>query len=396
MMNLRWLIYASVCAGVLVMGTSARADDAQPAEVAHAEESAEGGATSEASASGTAASSADAEAASAKAEDDKEEGEGAAVTSAIAAGDDDDKESAKKVAAQLGAQNVAIAGGNKRPFFVAASLQFRTPVINDEDPAGDRSMNYALTAGFKLGKGWQLLARMNLQQRFVAQGGQLPSGLPAGTYTVDGFDPDVQESGFQLGNLNLGAMFFNPVDVEVAGIKRNIFFIHRGMVYLPTSRQSQIQSFYLGLEGLTVARTNVIDQLYVAAAGLVQWRGHEFAQQNGQQGRTLPRFVFVGQLALEYLFSLGSFGTLTLGADINGSETVNYPARDSFASENSDAVFVRPAYGYDFYLTWVPLPFLSAGVAWEQGGNVVRNGIVNTFFFHRDETRLSFSVTARY
>lgn len=78
---------------------------------------------------------------------------------------------------------------------------------------------------------------------------------------------------------------------------------------------------------------------------------------------------------------------------INGSEAVDDSARDSFVSDNSEAVFDGP--GYDFYLTWVPLPFLSAGVASERGGNVVRNDLVNTFFFNRDETRFAFSVTAR-
>ncbi len=397
MMKLRWLIESAVCASVLVMGTTARAaDDPKPAEVALADAPSEGGTTEASASEGAAASSGDAaEATTAKAEDDKEEG-GATVSATASTDDDDEKTTSKKVAAQLGAQNVAIAGGDKRPFFVAGSLQFRTPVINDETPAGERSMNYALTAGFKLAKGWQLLARMSLQQRFVAEGGEFASPPPPGTVDFSQFDQTQSDSGFRLGNLNLGAMWFNPVDVEVAGIKRNVFFIHRGMVYLPTSREAQVQSFYLGLEGLTVARTNIIDQLYVAAAGLIQWRGHEFAEQAGPQGGTLPRFVFVGQLALEYLVGLGDLGTLTIGADINGSETVDYPARDSFQSENSDAVFVRPGYGYDFYVTWVPLPFLSAGVAWEQGGNVVRNGIVNTFFFHRDETRLAFSLTARY
>lgn len=407
MMKLRWLIDSLACATFVLAATAAYAGDAgadasassEPAEVAHADAPDEtNGGTSEVTTSeATAASTGDAaEATTAKAEDKKEGGGETISATADVKKKEDTKTTTKKVAAQLGAQNVAIAGGDDRPFFVAGSVQFRTPVVSDADPAGERSVDYALTAGFKLTKGVQLLGRLNLRQRFVAESGQLASPPPPGTVDFSGFDPSLDDSAFRLGNLNLGVMYFNPVDVEVAGIQRNVFFIHRGMVYLPTSREAQVQNFYLGLEGLTVARTNVIDQLYVAAAGLFQWRGHEFAEQAGLNGATLPRFVFVGQLALEYLVSLGDFGTLTVGADINGSQTVNYPARDSFESENSDAVFVRAGYGYDFYVTWVPLPFLSAGIAWEQGGNVVRNGIVNTFFFHRDETRLAFALTARY
>lgn len=391
-MRLRWLIEAVVCAGVALGATTARAADDPPALVLNADAA---GDASEALPSEAAPAADAADGTTAKAEEKKDDGEDGTVGTVEAVTGEEDAD-AKDVATTLGAQNVAIAGGGKRPFYLAGTAQFRTPVVTDSDPANDRSMNYGLTAGFHLFKGAQLMARISLQQRFVAESGMLPANLPDGTVDYSGFDQTIDDSSLRLGNLNFAFMFVNPVKLDIGDFARDITMIHRGGIYLPTSRQSQVESFYLGVEGLTVARMNVVDQLYVNVAGLAQWRGHEFAERAGPQGTPLPRFAFVGQLALEYLVDLGDLGSLTFGADISGSETVNYPARDSFESENSDAVYIRPGYGYDFYVAWVPLPFLSAGVAWEQGGNVVRNGIVNTFFFHRDETRLAFSVTARY
>lgn len=311
-------------------------------------------------------------------------------------GDKKKKNTAGDTAAQLGAANVVAVGGERSPFFVTGSFSFRTPVISDADPRNDRWINYRLGAGFTLFKGGILTAGLTLQHRFVAQGGQLPDGLPAGTIDFSQFDQSVNDSGFRLGNLGLGFLYFHGTKLEIGEFSRNITLIHRGALQLPTSRDSQNQAFYLGLSALTTARTAVYKQLYMNLTGFASWRGHEFSTTAGIPGVPLPRFAVVGQIALEYLFNLGSAGFLTVGGDISGSQTINYPSRDPLDSGTADGTFVRPGYGYDFYVAYIPLPFLTASVAWEQGGNVIRNGVVNTFFFHRDETRLAFTVAARY
>jgi hypothetical protein len=77
---------------------------------------------------------------------------------------------------------------------------------------------------------------------------------------------------------------------------------------------------------------------------------------------------------------------------------VELPAEDRTGSAASD-IYTVPQYGYDLYVSYVP-PIeevsLAFTIALEQGANVLRGGEPRVFFFHRDETLLSFTLTGRY
>ncbi|MET0409657.1 MAG: hypothetical protein ABW217_00105 [Polyangiaceae bacterium] len=294
--------------------------------------------------------------------------------------------------------------GERKRWSVSGEAQLRMLLVSDADPSNDRSMSYRVQGGYELLDWLTLLARAGVDQRFVAEEG---------------------ESGLGLQDTLLAALAAQTVSLAPLGWARTVSLRHRLGLYLPTSRESRRQDLYSAGEWLTQARLEPIARLACGLRGVLQYRLHEYAEQAGPGGRTLPRFVVEGLVFVEYspLVST-SLGTLTLGADAYGYESVDYPARpqgsfsdvtlpdgvevDPAATSGAQAsdVYAAPHYGYDLYVNYVPPLALgrddaSAGnfaltASLSQGGNVLRNGEPRVFFFNRDETVLAFKVAARY
>lgn len=301
-------------------------------------------------------------------------------------------------AANQGTQTAAnVEAGEEKSWYVAGQLQFRMLAVTDKTPSNDRSMIYQLQGGYSPLDWLTLFGRVGVIQRFVA-----PDG----------------ETGVRMQDTLVGATANHSLSLAGIGWDRDISFVHRLGFYLPTSFASHMQDLYVAPEWMTQVRLRTIDELYVGVTGLMQYRFHKYAERAGPGGTTLPRFVVAGLVLLEYSpLKSKTYGTLTIGGDFYGYEIVNYPARgqdsieeldlppgveginpeDLVGSQASD-VYVHQQYGYDVYLSYVPpvVDFLSFTVSLEQGGNVLRDGVVNMFAFHRDETTLAFTLTGRY
>jgi hypothetical protein len=293
--------------------------------------------------------------------------------------------------------------GERKRWSVSGEAQLRMLLVSDSDPANDRSLSYRLQGGYELLDWLTVLARVGLDQRFVAEEG---------------------ESGLGVQDSLLAALVGQSVSLESLGWSRTLSLRHRLGLYLPTSRESREQDLYAATEWLTQARIEPLARLACGLRGVLQYRFHEYAEQAGPGGRTLPRFVVEGLAFVEYSPIVSpSLGTLTVGADVYGYESVDYPARgqgsldgvtlpdgveldpDATSGDSASETYAAPHYGYDLYVNYVPRIALSPSssvdnfaltASLSQGGNVLRNGEPRVFFFNRDETVLAFKIAARY
>ena len=315
--------------------------------------------------------------------------EPAAGTSSAKGGDGDEE-------AELGARNIATARVSEdKSWYVSGEVAFRMLAVVDKDPANDRSMSYRLQGGYSPLDWLTVFGRIGVDQKFVS---------------VDG------ESGVRMQDTLLGAYATHSVSLAGLGWDRKITFLHRLGFYLPTSYQSHLEDLYTAPEWLTQARLRLVDTLYFGLTGILQYRFHKYAEHAGLDAGTLPRFVAAGLAFLEYSpLTSTTYGTLTLGGDFYGYETVDYPAlkqdsidqldlpqgvkldpQDTQGAQASN-VYLDPQYGYDLYITYVPpIQNFAFTVSLEQGANVIRGGEPRIFFFHRDETTLAFTLTGRY
>jgi hypothetical protein len=293
-------------------------------------------------------------------------------------------------------RDIVLARPSDKPWRISGSAQYRSLLVQDEDPANDRYMLYRLQGSYFPLRWLSVFARFGVNQRFVSVQG---------------------ESGVRMDDTALGANAEQDVSLEPLGWRRNLALSHTLSLYLPTSFASQEQDLYFALDWSTRARVRLVDELYAGLRGSLQYRFNEYAEQAGPGGGALPRFVVTLQPFVEYSPLVSKrFGKLTVGADVVGDETIYYPSRDpasipadelppgTLASSNgsisesgtSDS-FVTPHYGYSLYAIYVPpIPYLSFSLALEQAGNVVRYGEPRLYFIHRDQTEIALRVVASY
>ncbi len=277
---------------------------------------------------------------------------------------------------------------------VAGEGQYRSLLVTDEDPANDRYLLYRLQGSYFPLPWLSVFARLGLFQRFVAS---------------------EDESGFRLEDTVLGATAEQPVSLARWGWDRTLLLSHTLRAFLPTSFVSSQQDLYLAGEWTTRAQLRIWDQLVAGARGTVHYRFHEYAEQAGPGGATLPRLVVSARPFVEYtVLASERWGTLTFGGDLYGDETLDYPSRDpdtlsaaelppgtltaaSLRGAGSSDSFLTPHFGYDLYGVYtLPNRHLSVVLSLEQNGNVVRYGEPRLYFIHRDQTELVLAVSGNY
>lgn len=274
-------------------------------------------------------------------------------------------------------RNLSPGSGSARAYFVSAAVEFRMLAVTDVDPANDRALLYSVKGGYELIPRGVAFASLGLTQAFVAEEG---------------------ESGFRFQDMQAGFDYSHDVGLGALGAAdRQINFAHRLSFYLPTSRESQAQDLYVAPQALSRARMTLIDRLVVGLDGSFQYRFHQFAERAGLGGGLNTQLVLRGLALVEYTpVDRPDVGTITIGIDATTSWFKKYRSRDDHASGTSSAALWLQDYGWDAYAVYAPLPYLWASVSLQQGGHVLRDGIVNTFFVHRDESEIVFSLAGRY
>lgn len=280
-------------------------------------------------------------------------------------------------APETSAAPVASAAVSTKPYYARGIAQFRMLAISDPDPANDRSLHWTLEGGYRFLPGFTGFAILGLKERFVAEEG---------------------ESGFLVKDTIVGAKARQAIDLGGVGLEgKELRLVHWVYAYLPTSRASQAQDLYLAPEGLTQARFSVVDRVEVGMDASFQYRFHQFAERAGRLGGMNTQYALGGQLMVEYTpLDLAEAGRLTVGADVHTTWFKRFSSRDDHVSESSNASAVLQDYGWDLYAEYQPIEYLVASISLVQNGNVLRDGIVNAFFGHRDETELVFALEGRF
>lgn len=261
---------------------------------------------------------------------------------------------------------------DRRPYRITGLAQFRTLAIRDEDPRNDQVTIYRLRGQGTLFEGASAYVRFGLLQRFVAE-------------------PD--ESGFLLQDTLAGVSYTHAVDLG----PRDLDLTHNLAVFLPTSRASQTQDLYAAPLYELSASIEAVDGLVLHVEPGVQYRFHEYAERAGLQGGMNTQLRWEVRGGVDYtLFDSETAGMLAIGGSSGSTWDLKYASRDDHESASSDRQVLLQSYDWEGHVVYRPLSFLRATVSIEHGGRVLRDGIVNTFFVHRDETELAFTLSGHY
>jgi hypothetical protein len=268
-----------------------------------------------------------------------------------------------------------------RWYSILAWTTFSMLAISDEDPANDRY--------------WQLFARPDVKP--------LPRLLPKlKTFVQLGFTQkfvaEQGETGFLFQDMAPGATYTHKLEVPLfPGYKRDLAFLHRLYFYLPTSRASINQELYLAPRYFSRVSLAPIDKLSLQLDFDTQYRFHRLPYRKGPGAPLNTRYVIGGVLRGEYtFFALPKWGELTAGLQGETAWSLRYSSSDGHDSPTSDQAPWFQSYGWATYVNYSPITSFIFEVTLNHGGQVLRDGIVNTFLGNRDETELQFTAYFTY
>lgn len=281
------------------------------------------------------------------------------------------------LAGAQGLQNVQDAAGKakKGEVFPVTTLvfgQFRQLAVVDEDPANGMTAVYAVRAQGRLTNSLSVFLTGGVIQRFVAE---------------------PEESGFNLLDSRIGVAWRTPVDL---GGGKRLGILNELSVFMPTSRNSQLQDMIAAPQARVQFMFSPLKDTTVAISPRFRYRFHEFAERAGLQGDMNVQLDTGIRGGLDYTVyrnkSIGSFG---VGASAGTTYFKNYDSREGYESQFSDQGAWGQVYDWEAHVTY-SVKMFNFAVSVEQGGNVLRNGVVNTFFAHRDETEMVLSAFAMF
>ena len=280
------------------------------------------------------------------------------------------------VAAQ-GLQNVQDAAGkaSKEEAFPVTTLLFvqhRQLAVVDDDPANDHLTVWAARAQGRLATGLSVFLTGGLVQRFVAEEGESP---------------------FRLLDSRIGLAWRTPVDL---GGGKKLGILNELSVFLPTSRTSQLQDIIAAPQARVQFMFQPVKGLSLALSPRFRYRFHTFAERAGLNANMNVQIDTGVRAGIDYTaIRFEKAGSIGVGTSTGTTYIRKYDSRESFTSEQSDQGVWLQVYDWEAHVTY-SVSMFNFAVSVEQGGNVLRNGVVNTFFAQRDETELVFSAFAMF
>lgn len=259
----------------------------------------------------------------------------------------------------------------KRPFALSLGVQFRSLAVFDEDPRNDTGFYYRGELSWAVTDATRMYLRAGVTHRLV-QVGTLPA--------------------IRFQDLLIGARYGR--EVSLGGEQQLELQVGLGM-YLPTSYASQSSTLF-GAPELTVSASwSPVEWAGLDVGTLGQYRFVHYAERQGVGAPMNTQLVLGGSLDAWVRPYTSGETKLLFGAGLSTALRKRYAAADEFDSELSDAVYWEQLYGWEVYLRWTIVSWLTATLALEQGGAVLRDGIVNVFFTKLEETELVVGFTAR-
>jgi len=253
-----------------------------------------------------------------------------------------------------------------------AYAQYRMLAVADEDPANDQYLVYRMRGMGQVFKDATLHVEFGVTQEFVAE-------------------PD--ESGVFFQDTAVALRYATPADLG----PRTLKLVHEPLVFLPTSRASQTQDLHVAPQYTLRSSMEVIERLTVLFRPMVQYRVHQYAERAGLQGGMNTQVKWGGRFGADYTaIESERFGDFGFGFSTATYWHKRYASRDDHIARTADQAPVLQVYDWEVHAGYMPWEFVSIDVSVEHGGGVLRDGIVNTFLTHRDETELAFMVTGLY
>lgn len=273
------------------------------------------------------------------------------------------------------AVSATLEAGPKKQWQASASAQYRQLAISDPDPANDRVVLWSLGGSVGVFKGGKVFLRFGMSERFVAEGA---------------------ESGFKLRDSAIGLSYGHELPFDDAGNDK-LSFSHKLAFFLPTSRASLAQDLYVAPQYVLALSYELVHGLTVVFSPDARYRWHQYAERAGYDGVMNVQWELNAHGGLDWTFlESARFGNLGIGGSAGSGWQRKYPSRDDHTSTRADTAVWSQSYDWEAHVGYDPVPFLSLGVGLEHGGSVLRDGIVNTFLTHRDETELAFTVSGTY
>ncbi|HEY3447779.1 MAG TPA: hypothetical protein VGK67_15595 [Myxococcales bacterium] len=264
--------------------------------------------------------------------------------------------------------------GYELPVRFRAVLQYRQLAVVDQTPANDRAGNFDFVLSFKPSKAVSTFVTLGVLQKGWAE---------------------QDETGAFFKDMSLGVSYTTGLSLDGLGVglyeKQQATLGANVRLWLPTSRASDKQTLYLAPELRLVAEAPVLPNwISIGLEFRTSYRFHQLAERAGPEGGMNTRFTMQ---AIPYLdaevLKLGKYGTINVELDVWWVWALLYPSRDGYVADASSQSAWRQNYGWDLGIAYHPKPWAKVTVSLEHGGSVLRDGIVNTFFTHRDETELA-------
>lgn len=267
--------------------------------------------------------------------------------------------------------------GYKLPVTLRAALQYRQLTVSDQTPSNDRYGSFDFALSFKPTKQVSAFLTLGVLQKGWAEEG---------------------ETGAFFKDMAVGAAYTHPVALDALGVglyqKQQAKLSANLRLWLPTSRASSRQEMYTAPELRLAASAPVLpDWVEVGLELRSTYRFIKYAERAGIDGALNTRFTLqaIPFLEVEFL-KLGRFGTVNLEADVWWLWALSYPSRDHHSTTASGADYWQQQFGWDLGLAYHPKPWAKVGFSFEQGGNLLRDGIVNMFYDLRDENEFAVTV----
>lgn len=278
-----------------------------------------------------------------------------------------------------------------RPYEVRLDLSYRMLAVVDEDPANDQLLSYDLRGTVRPFANASVFVATGVTQGFVAESG---GTVRVPTTGGDGFRVDGEDSALRMQDTQVAFSYRTPVDLTA---ERKLGITHTLKVFLPTSRESRARDLYLAPQVIMALASEVVDGLTASTAAAFRYRFHAYAETASAEGTPITELDTSMRFGLDYLILDSAIaGTLSTSAAVVSSWSRRHDARDAHQADSADPGAWLQSWGWSWGLEYAPIRYLAVSAAVEHGMPVLRGGIVNVDFLHRDATELVFGLTGRY
>ena len=255
-------------------------------------------------------------------------------------------------------------------YYMDASAQFRALLVADEDPANDRSLVYALSAGVTFPvDGLSASIKGGFSEVFVAEAG---------------------DSAFRLSDTAIGVRYGHRY------LQDRLAVNHALDTWLPTSRSSLARELRVAPTFSTGVTYRAWGPLKVRYGTVGQYRWYRYAEVPNNLAMN-TQWVIGQSLGLSAaVLESERFGRVDVFGGSGMKWARKYNSADTHSAPSSDGRQWSQLLNWNVGVNYSPLPYLGIGTGIEHGAPLRRNGIINPQLANRDLTELYGRLSARY